>query len=70
VISPLLANLYMNGMLKGWRQTGRGEQFRARIVNYAEDFVILSRRKAKEALEWTRGVLERQKLTLNEKKTT
>ena len=33
VISPLLANLYMNRMLKGWRQTGRGEQFRAQIVN-------------------------------------
>jgi len=70
VISPLLANLYMNRMLKGFRQTRRGEQFRARMVNYADDFVILSRGKAKEALEWTRGVLERLKLTLNEKKTS
>ena len=70
VISPLLANLYMNRMLKGWKQTGRGEQFRAQIVNYADDFVILSRGKAKEALEWTRGVLERLGLTLNEKKTS
>src|ERR1035438_2940735 len=69
VISPLLANLYMNRMLKGWRQTGREEQFQARIVNYADDFVILSRGKAKEALEWTRGVLGRVGLTLNEKKT-
>src|ERR1700724_2287243 len=40
VVSPALANLYMNRMLKGWRQTMRGEQFRARIVNYAADFVI------------------------------
>jgi RNA-directed DNA polymerase len=70
VISPALANLYMNRLLKGWRQTKRGEQFRARIVNYADDFVILSRGKAKEALEWTRGVLERLGLTLNEKKTS
>jgi len=70
VISPLLANLYINRMLKGFRQTRRGEQFRAHIVNYADDFVILSRGKAKEALEWTRGVLERLKLTLNEKKTS
>jgi RNA-directed DNA polymerase len=70
VISPLLANLYMNRMLKGWKQTGRGEEFRARIVNYADDFVILSRGKAKEALEWTRGVLRRLDLTLNEKKTS
>ena len=70
VISPLLANLYMNRMLKGWKQTRRGEQYRARMVNYADDFVILSRGKAKEALEWTRGVLDRLGLTLNEKKTS
>jgi RNA-directed DNA polymerase len=70
VISPALANLYMNRMLKGWRQTKRGEQFRAQMVTYADDFVILSCGKAKEALEWTRGVLERLGLTLNEKKTS
>jgi RNA-directed DNA polymerase len=70
VISPLLANLYMNRMLKGWKRTGRGEQYRGRIVNYADDFVILSRGKAKESLEWTRGVLARLGLTLNEQKTS
>jgi RNA-directed DNA polymerase len=70
VASPMLANLYMNRMLKGWRQTGRGEQYRAAIVNYADDFVILSRGKAAEALEWTREVLGRLGLTLNEKKTS
>ena len=37
VISPLLANLYMNRMLKGWKQAKRGEQFQARIVSYADD---------------------------------
>jgi RNA-directed DNA polymerase len=70
VVSPLLANLYMNRMLKGWRNTKRGEQFRARLVNYADDFVILSRGKATEALEWTRGVVTRLGLTLNEAKTS
>ena len=70
VVSPALANLYMNRMLKGWRQTRRGEQYQAHIVNYADDFVILSRGKAKEALEWTREVLGRLELTLNEKKTS
>ena len=70
VISPALANLYMNRMLKGFRQSRRGEQYQAQMVNYADDFVILSRGKAKEALEWTRGVLERLGLTLNEKKTS
>jgi hypothetical protein len=33
----------MNRMWKGWRQTGRAEQFRVHIVNYADDLVILSR---------------------------
>ena len=69
VVSPLLANLYMNRMLKGWRKTKRGEQYQAKVVNYADDFVILSRRKAAEALEWTREVITRLGLTLNETKT-
>lgn len=70
VVSPLLANLYMNRMLKGWRNTKRGEQFQAKVVNYADDFVILSRGKAAEAWEWTRGVVTRLRLTLNEAKTS
>ena len=69
VISPLLANLYMNRFLKYWRITGRGEFFQAQVVNYADDFVILSRRKAVEALDWTRTVMSRIGLTLNEAKT-
>jgi RNA-directed DNA polymerase len=70
VVSPLLANLYMNRLLKGWRNTRRGEQFQARVVNYADDFVILSCGKAAEALEWTRNVVTRLGLTLNEAKTS
>ena len=70
VASPMLANLYMNRLLKGWKNTKRGEQFQAHIVNYADDFVILSRGKAAEALDWTRGVVERLGLTLNEAKTS
>ncbi len=70
VVSPLLANLYMNRLLKGWRNTKRGEPFHARVVNYADDFVILSRGKAAEALDWTRKVIARLGLTLNEAKTS
>jgi RNA-directed DNA polymerase len=70
VISPLLANLYMNRFLKYWRITERPRAFRARVVSYADDFVILSRGCAAEALEWTRGVMGRLGLTLNEAKTS
>ena len=69
-ISPLLANLYMNRFLKYWRITGRGEIFRAQVVTYADDFVILSCGRATEALDWTRSVMTRIGLTLNETKTS
>jgi len=70
VISPLLANIYMNRFLKYWRQTGRDAQFRARIVTYADDFVILSHDHAAEAMEWTRTVMSRLGLTMNAEKTS
>jgi RNA-directed DNA polymerase len=69
VVSPLLANLYMNRYLKHWRQQGKGKALRAGIVTYADDFVILSRGHAAEARSWTRGAMERIGLTLNEAKT-
>jgi RNA-directed DNA polymerase len=70
VISPLLANIYMHRYLRVWTERGKGEQYRSRIVNYADDFVILSRGKATEALEWTRWAMERIGLSLNEAKTS
>lgn len=69
VISPLLANIYMHRFLRYFYQTGKHKEYRARIVNYADDFVILSRGKAQEALNWTRGVMEKIGLQLNESKT-
>lgn len=69
VISPLLANRYMNRFLRHWRNQGRGEAFHAHVVNYADDFVILSRGYADEALAWTRQVMTRLGLTVNETKT-
>ena len=70
VISPLLANLYINRFLKFWRLQEKTQALRARIVSYADDFVILSRGHAVEALAWTRGVMARLRLTLNEAKTS
>jgi RNA-directed DNA polymerase len=70
VISPLLANLYMNRFLKYWRRQGKGKQWRAHIVAYADDFVILSRGHAEQAREWTQRVMSRIGLTLNEQKTS
>jgi RNA-directed DNA polymerase len=69
VISPLVANLYMDRFLKYWRQTGRGKAWDAHVINYADDFVILSRGHAAEALAWTDSVMARLGLTLNRTKT-
>ena len=66
VASPLLSVIYMNRFLKHWRQTARGEAFRAHAVSYADDFVILSCGYAEEALAWTRTVMTKLGLTLNE----
>jgi len=70
VASPLLANIYMNRFLKHWRRSGCGEAFRAHVVSYADDFVILSRGRAAEALTWTKGVMTKLGLSINETKTS
>ena len=69
VISPLLANIYFRRFLKAWEQFGLHHKYRTRIVNYADDFVILSRGKGREALAATRRLMPTLKLTLNEDKT-
>jgi RNA-directed DNA polymerase len=69
VLSPLLANIYMHRFLRAWREREKGRDFEARIVNYADDFVILSRGRARDALEWTRWAMDRLHLRLNEAKT-
>jgi RNA-directed DNA polymerase len=68
-ISPLLANLYMRRFVLGWKQLGHQERFQAVIVNYADDFVILCRYRAEQALEAMREMMQRLKLTVNETKT-
>jgi RNA-directed DNA polymerase len=70
VISPTLANVYMNRFLKHWRRSERSAVYKAHVVSYADDFVILSRGHAKEAKTWTGGVMTKLGLTLNEAKTS
>ncbi len=68
-ISPLLANLYMRRFILGWKQQGWEKRLKARIVNYADDFVILCRGSAQEARERMQRIMKVLKLTVNEKKT-
>jgi RNA-directed DNA polymerase len=59
----------MNRFLKHWRRTGRGDAYRAHVVSYADDFVVLSRGHAGETLAWMRQVMTRLGLALNETKS-
>jgi RNA-directed DNA polymerase len=69
-ISPLLANLYMRRFVLGWKTLGHEQRFHARIVNYADDFVICCRRgTAPAAAAAMRDMMGRLKLTVNETKT-
>jgi group II intron reverse transcriptase/maturase len=68
-ISPLLANLYMRRFVLGWKTLGHERALQARIVNYADDFVICCRGSAEQAAAAMRNMMSRLKLTVNETKT-
>jgi RNA-directed DNA polymerase len=68
-ISPLLSNLYMRRFVLGWKSLGHEQHLDARIVNYADDFVICCRGTADEAMAAMRQMMEQLKLTVNEQKT-
>jgi RNA-directed DNA polymerase len=69
VISPLLANIYMNRFLKYWRVERLGERLAAHVITYADDLVILTRGHARQGLEVLQHVMTRIGLTINEAKT-
>jgi group II intron reverse transcriptase/maturase len=69
-ISPLLANLYMRRFVLGWKKLGLEQSLGTRLVNYADDLVILCRRgSAENALHHLREIMGKLKLTVNEEKT-
>jgi len=59
VISPLLANIYLHWFDKLFnRHDGPAQWANARLVRYADDFVILARYQGQALVEWTEHVLE------------
>ena len=69
VVSPLLANIYINRLLKAFAASDLGRKHGARIINYADDFVVVARTGAAEVLAQVRRWLVVMKLELNETKT-
>lgn len=68
VISPLLANIYLNELDKIWNMKYK-RQFNARLIRYADDFVVMSGRKMQDAYKATQTVISDLGLKLNEEKT-
>jgi len=71
VISPLLANIYLHWFeVLFHKPNGPGTWAKARIVRYADDFVILARYQTQRMRKWIEETLEgRFRLTINREKT-
>ena len=69
VISPLLANIYLNVLDKVWKRKRIQERFGARLVRYADDCVVLCKANTERVLRGIRAVLGYLELSLNEEKT-
>jgi len=71
VISPLLANLYLHRFDKEFhRASGPAQWAGAKLVRYADDFVVLSRYPGKRLYGWIESKLEQWlKLEINRDKT-
>jgi RNA-directed DNA polymerase len=69
-ISPLLSNCYFRRFLLAWKKLGYESRLNARVVNYADDFVICCKpdtsTKANEAM---RQIIGRLGLHVNQDKT-
>lgn len=71
VISPLLANIYLHWFDKAFHgPNGPAQWAKAKLVRYADDFVIVARYQGRRLLDWIEGQLEgRFRLTINRAKT-
>jgi group II intron reverse transcriptase/maturase len=69
VISPLLANIYLNVLDSIWKLKRVQERFGARLIRYADDFVVLAQSNTERVLRGIRAVLCDLSLSLNDEKT-
>lgn len=69
ILSPLLANVYLNILVRIWEKHELEKALGARLVVYADDFVILCSQGTEGPLGVVKQVLERLELTLNVEKT-
>jgi RNA-directed DNA polymerase len=69
VISPLLANIYLNVLDKVWKVKKIQEEMEARLIRYADDFVVLCKGNTERLLKGVQNVLGHLGLALKAEKT-
>ena len=71
MISPLLANVYLHDFDRAFHGPEGPAQFaQARLVRYADDFVVLARSLGPQLVSWLEATLEQDlRLTVNRTKT-
>lgn len=69
VISPLLANIYLNLLDRNFRRRKMLGEVQGRLVRYADDLVVLAPKQPDATLQWLHALLQRMGLTLNPEKT-
>jgi len=65
VISPLLANIYLNNIDKGWKPLNNC----ARLIRYADDLVIMTKYHSEETMAKLKEIVTHLKLRLKQGKT-
>jgi len=70
VISPLLANIYLNLLDKAVNRVGgKFYKYGIKIIRYADDFVLMARKIPEKSLKYLNVMFNKMKLLLNEDKS-
>jgi RNA-directed DNA polymerase len=69
VISPLLANIYLNVLDKVWKVKKVQERMEARLIRYADDFVVLCKGSTERLVQGIPNTLGHLGLALHSEKT-
>jgi group II intron reverse transcriptase/maturase len=68
VISPLLANIYLNVLDTVWKLKKVQERFGARLIRYADDFIVLTKSNTERILRGINAVFVIYRLVLTRRK--
>ena len=69
VISPLLANIYLNEMDRLWKNSGIEKREDAHLIRFCDDFIVLSSKPFRKAIPFIEAVLNNLNLELSTEKT-